>query len=230
HQANYTRWLKSYEPNKLYDPDSYFNGKIVGGTTYYAGMSVIPKWGYYILEDMPEVTINGKAAKISQDAVAPLGEILIATTVTAVHNWDAGKVTKEPTTKAKGVRTFTCKGCGKTKTQAIPKLTVKEALEGGASAAAADAAITSMKNDKDPAGTVFSKLRLRSTKQTKNSVKIVWNKVSGAKKYVIYGNKCGIKNKMKKITTVTGSSKVFKKIAGKKVKKGTYYKFMVVAL
>ena len=230
-QGHFTRWLTSDDPDKCYDAPYWFNGKIVGGTTYNAGLEIMPKWGFYLGKDIPEITINGKAANISQRSLeGGIGGVLIAGTVTAVHNWDAGKVTKEPTTKAKGVRTFTCKGCGKTKTESIAKLTVKEALEGGASAAAADTAIKAMKNDKDPAGTVFSKLRLRSNKQTKNSVKIVWNKVSGAKKYVIYGNKCGPKNKMKKLATVTGSSKVFKKIAGKKAMKGKYYKFMVVAL
>ena len=37
------------------------------------------------------------------------------------HKWDAGKVTKEPTLAAEGVKTYTCSVCGKTKTEAIPK-------------------------------------------------------------------------------------------------------------
>ena len=47
---------------------------------------------------------------------------------------------------------------------------------------------------------------------------------------MLYGNKCGKSNKMKKIGTYTGSSKKVTKAAGKKLKKGTYYKFIVVAL
>ena len=39
------------------------------------------------------------------------------------HKWDAGKVTKEPTETAEGVKTYTCSFCGKTKTEAIPKKT-----------------------------------------------------------------------------------------------------------
>ena len=39
------------------------------------------------------------------------------------HKWDAGKVTKEPTLAAEGVKTYTCSVCGKTKTEAIPKKT-----------------------------------------------------------------------------------------------------------
>ena len=38
------------------------------------------------------------------------------------HNWDAGVVTTEPTTASKGVKTFTCETCNKTKTEDVPKL------------------------------------------------------------------------------------------------------------
>lgn len=40
------------------------------------------------------------------------------------HKWDSGKVTKEPTVSAEGVKTFTCvnSGCNETKTEAIAKL------------------------------------------------------------------------------------------------------------
>lgn len=37
------------------------------------------------------------------------------------HSWDVGKVTKEATEATEGVKTYTCKICGKTKTEAIPK-------------------------------------------------------------------------------------------------------------
>ncbi|MCI6830675.1 MAG: fibronectin type III domain-containing protein [Clostridiales bacterium] len=39
------------------------------------------------------------------------------------HNWDTGKVTTEATCKAAGVKTYTCKVCGETKTETIAKLT-----------------------------------------------------------------------------------------------------------
>ena len=41
-----------------------------------------------------------------------------------VHNsctWDKGKITKAPTCKATGVKTFTCTMCGKTKTESVAK-------------------------------------------------------------------------------------------------------------
>ena len=85
-------------------------------------------------------------------------------------------------------------------------------------------------SEEGPAGTKYSPLKLRSIKQTKGSVTLRWNKVKGAKHFVLYGNKCGIKKKMKKLATVKGRSKTVNKIFGKKLKKGTYYKFMIVAL
>lgn len=40
--------------------------------------------------------------------------------ITVAHNWDAGKVTTEPTCEAAGVKTITCTICGETKTESIP--------------------------------------------------------------------------------------------------------------
>lgn len=37
------------------------------------------------------------------------------------HTWDKGKITKKPTCKSTGTKTFTCTTCGETKTQTIPK-------------------------------------------------------------------------------------------------------------
>ncbi len=95
--------------------------------------------------------------------------------------------------------------------------------------AVSTASIKPPKKD-DPSGTKFNLLQARSGKITKTSVLIKWKKVSGAKKYVIYGNKCGTKNKYKKLKTITGTKLTFKKVAGKKVKKGTYYKFIIYAV
>ncbi|MBO5509382.1 MAG: Ig-like domain-containing protein, partial [Lachnospiraceae bacterium] len=44
----------------------------------------------------------------------------------AGHKYDAGKITKEPTVDAEGVKTYTCTVCGATKTEAIAKLTKPE--------------------------------------------------------------------------------------------------------
>ena len=100
----------------------------------------------------------------------------------------------------------------------------------GASYAVAEKAILTASTDEGPAGTKYGPLNLKSPKQTKKSITLKWNKVKGATKYVIYGNKCGRTIKMKKLAIVSGKTKTFKKVAGKKIAKGKYYKFIVVAL
>lgn len=70
------------------------------------------------------------------------------------------------------------------------------------------------------------KLRIRTKKKgTKYSVELTWKKIKGADGYIIYGAKCG--NKMKKITTIRKGDTT--KWVQKNRKKGTYYKYLVVA-
>ena len=94
----------------------------------------------------------------------------------------------------------------------------------GASVETVEKFITGLTTDNDPAGSVYQTLQARASKVTKSSIKLSWKKISGAKSYIIYGNKCGRKNKYQKITTVTKTSYTLKKL-----KKGTYYKYLVVA-
>lgn len=50
------------------------------------------------------------------------GEVLEVVELDAKgHTWDEGKVTKKATETAEGIKTYTCKICGKTKTETIPK-------------------------------------------------------------------------------------------------------------
>ena len=104
------------------------------------------------------------------------------------------------------------------------------ALGAGASAEAADAALTSAKGDKDLKGSVYNKLQVKQSKVTKTSIKIKWNKIKGAKKYVVYAGKSGKSSKLQKITTTSKTAYTLKKFNKKKLGKGTYYKFAVVAL
>lgn len=99
----------------------------------------------------------------------------------------------------------------------------------GASETNADKAISAFSGENDIKGSVFGLLQAKATSSSKTSVKVSWKK-AGAKKFIVYGNKCGAKNKMVKLQTVTKTSVTFKTINGKKVKKGTYYKFIVLAL
>lgn len=84
-------------------------------------------------------------------------------------------------------------------------------------------------NDKDIKGSSFSLLRPKVSNSTKKANTIKWSKVKGADGYVMYGNKCnagGKKYKFKKLKTL-GAGKT--KWVHKKLKKGTYYKYIVVA-
>ena len=85
--------------------------------------------------------------------------------------------------------------------------------------------ILNLSNDKDPAFTTFSLLQAKGIPESKTSIKLFWKQVSGAAGYTIYGNKCGTGNRYMKITTVSGTS-----FTHKKLNKGTYYKYLVVAV
>ena len=146
---------------------------------------------------------------------------------TAAHSWNAGIVTKAPTTAAAGIRTYTCTVCGGTKTESIAKLNAGEPVspEYAPALEQTEKKVLTMKGDEAPAGSAFGLLKLRAAKTTKKSVKLQWNKVKGASGYVIYGSPCG--SKFKKITEIKkGSAKSF---TVKKLKKGKYYKFYIVA-
>ena len=168
-----------------------------------------------------------------------------------VHQWDGGRITKEATEAAKGEKTYTCLVCGAEKKEEIPKksssvVIVKPdptdpkkmgedgtAYGTGASKAAVDKGITSSASEKDKKGTVYGLLQLKASKTTKNSVTVKWQKVKGAKTYLVYANNCGKKNKCGKVGELTSKKSSFtlnKKTLHKALKKGTYYKLMVVAL
>ncbi len=91
---------------------------------------------------------------------------------------------------------------------------------------AAEKKIAAIKNDGDLAGSTFSAMKFRSVKQTKNSIRLNWTKAKGATGYIIYGNRCGTKYKFKKLAELDGTKKTW---TYKKLKKGTYYKFLIVA-
>jgi uncharacterized protein YjdB len=79
----------------------------------------------------------------------------------------------------------------------------------------------------DAKGSDFGKLLARATKRAEKTMTLQWKKVKGADGYLIYGNKCGKGNKMKLVKTIKKNGTV--SFTQKKLKKGTYYKYMVVA-
>ena len=85
--------------------------------------------------------------------------------------------------------------------------------------------ISKLNADKgDMAGSSFAKVMLKA-KSGKKKVSLSWKKVTGATEYIIYGSACGKNNKVVKIKMVKG-----KKVSIKKLKKGKFYKYMIVAV
>ncbi len=90
-----------------------------------------------------------------------------------------------------------------------------------------DEFIMAQKTDKDINGSTFGKLRAKATKTKTKSIKLTWNKVKGADGYIIFGNRCGIGRRYKPMKIIKkGSAKSF---TFKKLKKGTFYKYIVRA-
>ena len=140
------------------------------------------------------------------------------------HLWDNGVITRQATEKEDAVKTFTCTVCGETRTETV-----------GGSAALTDVpsqiqAVTdesiAKQSSEDVKGAVFGSLLARTTKLTNKTITLKWNKVSQADGYKIYGNKCGKKNHYKLLSDM-GKNKT--SYTQKKLKKGTYYKYVVAA-
>lgn len=90
--------------------------------------TTIPKtdsheWGKWTIKR--ESTCTEKGEQIRKCAVC--GEEEIESLPLAKHKWDNGKVTKAPSYTKVGVKTWTCKECGKTKTTTLAKLPMPKA-------------------------------------------------------------------------------------------------------
>ena len=165
--------------------------------------------------DLSKVTFGDGAEYIKGKSIKDSGEVVIKIT---------GKVNDD--------------GSGDGGSKADPTDPKKMGEDGtpygkGASKAAVDKAITSLASENDPAGTVFGLLQLKVTKTTKNSVTVKWQKVAGAKTYMVYASNCGKKNKCVKVAELGSGKTTFtvnKKTLKKAIKKGTYYKVWVAAL
>lgn len=97
-------------------------------------------------------------------------------------------------------------------------------LNGGSTKTQVKKFITGLKTDSDPKGSTFGILSAKQKKAQKNSISITWNKVKSAKSYEIYANKCGKNNSYKYLATTSKNT-----FTQKKLKKGTYYKYLVSA-
>lgn len=105
----------------------------------------------------------------------------------------------------------------------------EETTDKGITATEMDKYLCGLNSDTGFKGSSYLPLMLKSARQTRTSVKLSWKKMKGAVKYVVYGNLSGKNHKFKKIKTVKKNTFTVKKI-GRKLKKGKYYKFVLVAL
>lgn len=97
------------------------NGKVLQTGSYEEGTAVIaPALPAVTHDDEKHYTYSWDKTVVSP-AVADATYTRVKTG--AVHTWDAGVVTKEPTTTETGIKTYTCTfdGCGATKTETLPK-------------------------------------------------------------------------------------------------------------
>lgn len=162
----------------------------------------------------------GESVKLTLGSKFNEDKMLSATNSTSVASTaldvDGKSVTIAGTKAGSATLTF--------ETASREKVSVAVTVKAASPEATTTKEITSIKNDGDAAGSTYIALSARVSKVTKTSIKLKWNKVSGASGYIIYGNKCGTANKFKKLKTVSGTT-----YTQTKLKKGTYYKYIVVA-
>ena len=114
--------------------------------------------------------------------------------------------------------------------EAVARMTVLKAEAADTNSAKnVEQALTKLGDNADPKGADFGTLRARVTSVTAKSLKVSWTKVKGAKGYVIYASPCGKGKHLSPITTVRKNKYTLKKIGGKALQKGRYYKVMVAA-
>ena len=77
-------------------------------------------------------------------------------------------------------------------------------------------------------GASYPLLQARAINVKSNSFTLKWNKLTGATKYLVYGNKCNSNGKRYRYQYITTTTKTSYK--PKKLKKNTFYKYIVVAV
>ena len=162
-------------------------------------------------------TIVAPTTTVAPTTVAPTTVAPTTVAPTTVTPTTVAPTTEVPTTVAPTTEAPT------TMAPTTQSETSTVAIGEGSNAGKVDSEILNCRNDKDLAGSTFGKLCVKVKKSKKKAISLTWKKIQVAKTYVIYGAKCG--TSYKKIATVHR-----KTFTNKKLKKGTYYKYMVVAL
>ena len=195
----------------------------------YAGNETLP---YYFAWQAPTSDIESYNVYVDGRLVATSNTAAINLTADAFANGNGDYVVSVKSvrngkeSKATSI-TYTYTGGTVDKPTTVAPTTQSEtstaAIGEGSNAGKVDSEILNCRNDKDLAGSTFGKLCVKVKKSKKEAISLTWKNIQVAKTYVIYGAKCG--TSYKKIATV--HSKTF---TDKKLRKGTYYKYMVVAL
>ena len=122
-----------------------------------------------------------------------------------------------------------CSVCGQiiVAQKVIPKKDVKGDVNDSISVNDVEKKITANRNDGDIAGSTFKIFQLRAKKTGRNYINLSWTKVKEASGYIIYGNRCNSNGKVYPLRKVISTAKMSQKIM--KLKKGTYYKYVVIA-
>ena len=90
----------------------------------------IGSWAFYDCSNLADVYYSGTVEQWNSTTINGQNDCLTGATIHFgtqssqghTHSWDDGTVTKAPTATESGVKTFTCKSCGKTKTETIAAL------------------------------------------------------------------------------------------------------------
>ena len=85
-----------------------YTGKFTGGEQYICNVYIEPNFGYYFPANY-KVKLKNATVLDTTWRYGPYNTSVLASVI-AAHDWDAGKVTKEPTETAEGVKTYTCNG------------------------------------------------------------------------------------------------------------------------
>ncbi|MGN1125886.1 MAG: Ig-like domain-containing protein, partial [Ruminococcus sp.] len=126
------------------------------------------------------------------------------------HNLEHIPAKKATVTQEGNIEYWHCKDCGKYFSDKDGKKTIE----------LKDTVIAKLPAENEQS--CFAPLMLKAASPKDKTVKLTWTKLKGVKGYIVYGVRCG--NDLKKIKTVKGNSYTIKNL-----KKGKYYKYMVVA-
>ena len=89
--------------------------------------------------------------------------------------------------------------------------------------------ITKIKNDGDPDGATFGKLRLRIVKRGKTDLTLKWNLISEADGYALYGNKCNYGGDVFTLERMKNFENGEKTYKATKCERNRYYKYLMRA-